>query len=509
MHRSPLTQNGIVMSPEATGLIPFPFGPDFQTKLLKVLMMDDAGELIMEWIKPTYFEGPEMRWAFAEMQIFWKAKACMPTWTVLKHRAKSADAKMRDTIFQMLIHLENLTVKEESWIREQILEWIRENLFHTAFKETKSLWDNGKRTAAMEHMQKSMDQVKESVWKQVDRGWFFEELGAREGKRELKELHQDAIPTGIPELDSVLDGGLSPGELGIWIAYAKGGKSTMLMNHGAQAIRCQHKKVLHFILEGSRSLIENRYDAWFADEYYSTLKKGRLQPHKFKQLHEEYQFLRNKLVVRGLVSNWNYTILDIGQELDDLRKNFGWIPDLVIVDYGDLLHGRGGPYQAPWMSERDAFRDLKLLANRGFAVWTASQAQRPESKNYDTKEHCIKVSQIAGGIEKVRVCDFVGSCNQTLEEKGKNEARLFAELYRDNEAGKVITIATELAKMKMGITVSGPPNASIGLGPKPTQGPPVGWIEGPNGTLLPQHQSAPAQPSHFYNPSPTGGGNGL
>lgn len=784
-------------------VVNFPFGgPDFQQKLIKVLMLDDAGELVMEHIKASYFETPELRWIYSEIHAYWKAHAAMPTWMVLKHRAQTA-AKLdiRPTVLQMLSYQEALPVKEEEWIRTQVLEWVKQKVFQVSFKETKALWERGQRTEAMDHMLKSMDKLNEAIWQKVDRGWFFEELPFREAKRLEKASISDAIVTGINELDAVLDGGLSLGELGIWIAYAKGGKalrddqsvrtpsgwvpisklsvgdlvsggssgkpqkvtgvfpqgikdlfevifsdgakviastdhvwtvqtrktelrrnvglwidvstqdlrellnetqvwvpntpvvegggsrlpldpyllglllgdggltgntirfhkperdlwkviqdsvpegdevrfheaddyvsicgetcgsitasilkslglmglkskdkfipdvaftastkdrfdllcglcdtdgyvthtgcaiefssasyrmatgvvdlvrslggyaslrekivngvvywmvrlrlldgrmpvksaknvakvkvrttnkrrrivainpvppasctcitvddpnhlfitegyivthnSTNLINHGAMAIRAQMAEVLHIPLEGSRALIENRYEAWFADDLYSGVKKGGMSPDKYGILWNEYQFLKRKLVVRAFTENWTYTALDIEAEIKDLRKHHAWSPKMVIVDYGDLMHGRGGPYQAPWMSERDAFRDLKLLANKGFAVWTASQAQRPTDKNWDVKEALIKTSMIAGGIEKVRVCDFVGSINQTTEEKTQGVARLYAEMYRDNEAGKVIQINTEMSKMKMGVGIIKPPSASVGGGMKP------------------------------------------
>lgn len=451
--------------------IVFPFGVEFQIKLIKVLMLDNAGDLIMYQVKPSYFESVELRWIYAEMFKYFEAYNSMPTWMVLKQLAyQSADPKFRPTIIQMLEYQEHLIVQDETWIRSKILEWIRQNIFHSAFKETKLLWDNGKRELAMDHMAKKMETINEAIWKKVDRAWFFEELGQREARRIHLSSSPNSIVTGIPDLDKVMCGGLSPGELGIWIAYAKGGKSSLLMNHGAVAVRAQFKKVLHIVLEGSVSLIENRYDSWFSDSYYSSLKSGGLDSNRYNQLWTEYLHLKNKLIIRGFTEQWDYSILNVEEELKTIRKQYGWIPDLIIIDYGDLLQGRSKPYSSPWMSERDAFRDMKLLANRGFAIWTASQAQRPDTKNYDVVENLIKVNQIAGGIEKVRVADFIGSINATLEEKGKGIARLFAEAYRDNEAGKVIYINSDLSKMKMGGTVQAPNGA--GLGPKisPTVG---------------------------------------
>jgi hypothetical protein len=458
----------------------FPYGVEFQSKLIKVLMLDDAGDLVMEHIKPVYFESAELRWIYAEIQTYWKAYRANPTWMVLKHRAQTAaDPNMRPTIQQMLSYQETLPVPDEAYIRGEILNWIKTNIFHAGFKEAKALWDAGKRMESIDHQGRVVDQIRDMTWKKEDAGWFFEELPQREHSRIQASMHEASIVTGINELDKILDGGLSPTEMGIWIAYAKGGKSTMLMNHGAMAIRAMHKKVLHFVFEGSRKQVENRYEAWFMDEYYSVVKKGGVSPAKYKQTFAEYQFLTRKLRTVGMTDKWNYSILDIEQAIANLRKTYGWIPELIVIDYGDLVHGRNGPYPSQWEDQMDAYRDMKAIANRGFAVWTAAQAQRPDTKTWDTKEHLITSMKSTGGsIEKVRVGDFIGSLNATKEEQAQGRARIYAEFYRDNEAGKVIEIMTDIAKMKMGVGIQGPPNPSIGGGPK---SPNLGYKNGHHG----------------------------
>jgi hypothetical protein len=55
----------------------------------------------------------------------------------------------------------------------------------------------------------------------------------------------------------------------------------------------------------------------------------------------------------------------------------------------------------------------------------------------------VRSEHIADAIGKVRVADFYGSINRTIQEKEQDRARLFAEDYRKGEAGRVIEVATD------------------------------------------------------------------
>lgn len=453
---------------------PFPFGPDLQLKLLKLLMLDDGQQdMILHHVKPQYFATSETRWVFQAIASYWSDFGRVPSFDVLFHAAQSAGPALA-TLRPILDKLRNLAVPELDWLKLQLIEWTRENHFFAAFRESQAIWNSGDRKAAQELMLKKMDEAQEIMWKSRERVFVASELAQREMRRkqefEEKGSLGDAIPTGIAGLDAVLNGGLSPGELAIWVAYMKGGKSTMLLNHGAVAASMM-KNVVHFVLEGSVAQVVDRYDAFFAREAYWQVKLGQMSSAAYGHLFNEYKKVQKRLVLVGLLEKFDYTILDIDLELKELRRTHGWVPDMVIIDYGDLLQGRGGPYASGWQSERDAFRDMKILANRGYALWTASQAQRPDTKNYDTNPHLLKVSQVAGAIEKARVTDFIGSLNSTAEERSEGWLRVYAEMYRDNNAGKVITLPTEPAHMRfVGVQKAAPAGVEVGPGVVPPQG---------------------------------------
>ena len=246
-------------------------------------------------------------------------------------------------------------------------------------------------------------------------------------------------------MDDVLDGGLSRAEVGCWIAYAKRGKSTALMHHGVVGTRGLRRYVLHIVLEGTLKQTENRYDTRFSEELYSTIKRGAIDAGAYGRLQAEYEALTRLLVVRAFTQHWEYTALNIEQEIKELRS-YGWKPDIVIVDYGDLLRSRGKA-DSELAHQKAGFQDLHRIAEREeVALWTASQAQRPKGTS-DEMEHLIKARDIADAYAKIRLCDFIGSINQTNQERQDHRIRLFANEYRDNEAFATIPCYSNFSRM--------------------------------------------------------------
>lgn len=239
-----------------------------------------------------------------------------------------------------------------------------------------------------------------------------------------------------------------PGHLFITSGYVVTHNSTMLTTLGVNATRICSRRVLHCVFEGSRKQVELRYDTAFVRENYGKVKRGDISHDGFMSMQREYDFLKHKLVVRGFTDSWDYTVMHVQDELRELKQRHGFVPELIIIDYGDLLGGRDKHYHNETAKQQAAYRDLKSLSNRGYAVWTASQAQRPKEGAEDSA-HLLKSRDIADAYAKVRVADFIGSLNQTRDERKQGSIRLYAELYRDNAAEQILVARSDFSQMRI------------------------------------------------------------
>ena len=225
-----------------------------------------------------------------------------------------------------------------------------------------------------------------------------------------RKVHtRQTIPTGFPLLDAeaVLDGGLANGELGVVMAPTGGGKSFFLVNLGFGALAAG-KNVIHYSMELSETHVGNRYDS-------------RITGIATKELRSKMTEAENKLArfMGGQLFIKEYppkvaTINTIKFHVGRLLSN-GFDPDLVIIDYGDLMKSRRG-YEQKRFELESIFEDLRALSMElKLPIWTATQSNR-EGFNEDV----ITIDKVGEAINKAHVVDFFGTFSQRKFHIGKN-----------------------------------------------------------------------------------------
>lgn len=430
--------------PEATRL---PFDLDFQMRLIRLLCEDCAfGAIVRPYLKPEYFEDESLAWAWAVAQSHADKYGDLPSLAVLRQYARSADPRFANLYYGMVQRIEQSPLSEEQFMRDAAVSFCKRNIFVATVQQSSREYNAGNVAKAYELFARASEDLEKATWTTPDATFLFDELYRRQVRRLADETDGETIPTGLHQLDKLLNGGLSKGELGCWIAYAKKGKSTLLLNHGVVATRSCMRNTAHFVFEGGRRQVEDRYDAAFMQEAYQEIKNG-MSSDVYVQACEQYRMLQGKLFIQAMVDDWDHTIVDVTEALRTQKHVRGWEPDLVIIDYGDLLSGRDkGSYRSETAKQKAAFRDMKLFASRGYAVWTASQVQRPREGSEDTADW-IYARQVADCYEKVRVCDFFGSLNQCKQERDACVMRLYAELYRDNAADLRFCVHCDFSRM--------------------------------------------------------------
>jgi replicative DNA helicase len=119
----------------------------------------------------------------------------------------------------------------------------------------------------------------------------------------------------------------------------------------------------------------------------------------------------------------------------DKLINRGFKPDVIIVDYGDLLR--------PTSTLREKRHELETIYEqlRGLAqsykccVWTASQTNRS-----GLNAEVITMESISEAFNKCFVADFIFSISRTAEDKINNEGRIFVAKNRNGIDGVVYPI---------------------------------------------------------------------
>ena len=232
-------------------------------------------------------------------------------------------------------------------------------------------------------------------------------------KRRVSESLRSTVPLPWDIINEIMDGGLGKGEMGIVVAPAGLGKSWLLVAIGAYAVS-KGKNVVHYTLELDEDYVALRYDA--------NVSGFASQDVKFHQdeVYQKVEKLRGELIVKY------YPTKSAG--IETLRahitrcQSFNFQPDMIIVDYGDLLKDTSSGYRTTEKRfELDSiFENLRGFAGEvGCPLWTASQANRSALED----DH-IEAGRISESFGKIMIADFVLSLQRKTKDKIAHTGRL-------------------------------------------------------------------------------------
>lgn len=285
-----------------------------------------------------------------------------------------------------------------------------------------------------------------------------------DAKRALKflDVAEGAFPTGIPELDRR---GFGPTRKEMWalIANTKAGKSWGLIQLAKMAL-LHRVRVCHITLEMSEERCSQRYlQALFAiskrkealrTTRFERDKLGRLTGFEDLRVTPSLSFddprIRSKLIRKinndggRLLSNivikqfptGALTIGHLTAYLDNLETAEQFTPDLLIIDYPDLMKL---PADNLRLALDELYQRLRGLAvTRNIALTVVSQSHRAAAKSKQ-----VGAENVAEAYSKIAHCDTVITYSQTEHEQKLGLARLFVAAGRNDESKITIVISQQ------------------------------------------------------------------
>lgn len=241
-----------------------------------------------------------------------------------------------------------------------------------------------------------LQRITDAVSITLDRDMGIEFFDDPEERLKSFEDHQTYESTGIEAIDKHLGGGILRKELSLFSANSGGGKSIMMNNIGATFA---HKgfKVLYISLELPEDKIYLRTSAiWSntnAKEWMANIPKIASRIEQGKKNGGSFIFKR-----MSQQSSAN----DIRAYLKQYEIEHGYVPDMLIVDYLDLMAPNCGG-KGMNVSERDKYSAEQLteiLHDYDMYGLSASQQNRDGIGNSAPDQ-----SIIAGGLTKINTTD--------------------------------------------------------------------------------------------------------
>ena len=221
------------------------------------------------------------------------------------------------------------------------------------------------------------------------------------------------VSTGWPQMDRILYGGMSRGELNIFAGGSGSGKSLVMMNLALNWIQTGMSGV-YITLELSEELTSLRTDAMLTSMGTKDIRKDiDTTELRVKMVGKK----SGKYRVKGLPAQSN--VNDIRAYLKEVQIQTGIKIDFVMVDYLDLVMPvsvKVNPNDQ-FIKDKYVAEELRNLAKEmGILLVTASQLNRSAVDEIEF-DH----SHIAGGISKINTADNVFGIftNRSMRERGK------------------------------------------------------------------------------------------
>jgi replicative DNA helicase len=378
------------------------YGWGFQVKVVAAMFTDRLFlQQIVDIIRPDYFESDANIWLMEVISDHFREYKCPPSKDVLKVKVTEIENDILKTaVLEQLKEVFRYMESDDlTFVKDEILNFCKNQEIKRAIMDSVNLLKMG-----------NYDEIKSKIDVAMKAGAdtnigldYKENIEAR-----YSESARHTITTGWDVVDDLMDGGLARGELGVVMAPAGIGKSWLLINIGANAIKAGHT-VIHYTLELNENYVGQRYDSVLTGINAQTLK------HHQETVAEKMISLKGDLIVKYFPTK-SVGVMGLKAHLEKTMM-VGKKPALVIVDYGDLLKINAKKDKHEALEE--LYEELRGMAGEyDIPLWTASQAGRSA-----LEDDIIEADKIASSYGKVMVADFLMSLSRKVEDKMSGTGR--------------------------------------------------------------------------------------
>jgi replicative DNA helicase len=415
------------------------FGVGYQEKVTAALIQDPLfAEQMADVINPEFFE---LRYLQEVVRKFYE------------HKLRYKTYPSTDVLGIMIRKEEDLDGALESQVEKFLDEGARQPLNgDMGFIQASSL-EFCKKQAIKEAMVKAIESYERSDYEQIQK--LMRDALAKGGARDLgheymNEFHSRCeksarfpISTGWPVLDNALNGGWERSTLTTFIAPTGAGKSMFLSNVSAAAI-AQGLNSLYVSCEMAEYKIGLRHDAYFSGVAINDVPQNAADVQA-----QATAKVKGRLFIKEFPTK-TATVQTIRSYMQRLKATKDFVPDVLVVDYADLLRG-SRQYGDKRFELEGVYEELRALSQEfNIVVVTADQTNR---SGLDME--VVTIAQIGESYAKATVCDVIITISRRAEDKQMNTGRLFLAKSRLGQDGIVFPFLLNTSTVKVTILEQG------------------------------------------------------
>mgnify|MGYP003625055229 FL=1 len=378
------------------------YGTAFQIKVISALLTHkDFLININDIISDEYWDNQAHKWIIKEIIRYYEKYHTTPSMDILKVELKKVDNEvLRVSIKEQLREAYEASADDLEYVQEEFSTFCKNQQLKKALLNSVDLLKAG-----------DFDGIKFLVESALKAGQD-KNIGHEYNKDIEARFREDArkvIATPWERINDLLQGGLGNGDFGLIFGNPGGGKSWSLVALGGYAVRMGYN-VLHYTLELGEDYVGRRYDAFFTKTPVDKILKNR------KKVEDVIPQLPGELIIKEFPTG-RATISTVEAHIRKV-KDLGVEPDLIIIDYVDLLStnkrtsDRKGEIDDIYTSTKGLARELNL------PIWSVSQVNRAGAK-----DDVIEGDKAAGSYDKIMITDFCLSLSRKAKDKVNGTGR--------------------------------------------------------------------------------------
>ena len=422
----------------------YEFSENIQRGILYFLKSDKDFYLqIVNLVNPEYFEFPSHAKIFGVIKEYYDKYHKLPTDDfILQDLKKKLGSRENVSDYEdEILYVNNLdtsTVSNSEYMLDLVEGFAKKEAMKSAIAQSISLIKEDRVEEVEALVRKAL-----LINRDVDTGqsYFDDYLGRWD--RIFNKKTEEKYKTILPSINQSLEGGLGSKELAMVVAPPGVGKSLFLVNQAVHSL-VEGRKVLYISLEMSEDKIAQRFDSVMTLIPQFKLKEAANQLSVKERLDLfQKEFPGCQLVIKEFPTG-QASINTIRNLMVQLKNYDEFEPDLLIVDYLELLRPTRDLQQEYQAQQRIAEELRGIAMEHDFLIWTATQTNR--------QGRMVKIitdAELGDSYGKIRTCDFALSLNQTEEEFDEGRMRSYVIKSRNGRPRFIVPMSIDYGVLKM------------------------------------------------------------
>ena len=378
------------------------YGKSFQIKVLSSLLTH-KGFLtnIHDILSEEYWDNQAHKWVIKNILKYYDKYHTTPSMEILKVELQKIENEvLQISVKEQLKEAYKASDEDLKYVEEEFSNFCKNQQLRKALLNSVDLLKGG-----------DFESIRELINNAIKAGQD-KNLGHEYNKdveARYRENHRITIPTPWEKINTLLQGGLGNGDFGLIFGNPGGGKSWSLVALGGFAVKLGYN-VLHYTLELGEDYVGRRYDAFF-----SQIPVDKLSTKKDK-IEDLIVDLKGNLIIKEFPTG-RATMTTVESHIQKV-KDLGIEPDLVIIDYVDLLSSKRKTIDRKSEID-DIYSSTKGLARElNIPIWSVSQVNRAGAK-----DNIVEGDKAAGSYDKMMITDVCISLSRQRKDKVEGTGR--------------------------------------------------------------------------------------